>query len=119
MADSYACNINTNPDAMGNMYFRGLWEYCPEYRTGDVVLHNGVMYLCIKPHAGHEPTDKDSADWWHKITPQTEDDAGTVTRKVLDGGFATTLANDSYEDTEPVDEVNGGTSSDKIYMPLI
>lgn len=116
---NYQCNINTNPDAVGNMYFRGKWEYCPEYRTGDVVLHNEVMYLCISPHAGKEPSLSESAEYWHKITPENEDDSSTVTRKILDGGFASTLANDSYEETDLVDEINGGGASDRIYMPLI
>ena len=119
MADSYSCNINTDPNAVGNMYFRGKWEFCPEYRTGDVVLHNEVMYLCTKPHAGKEPAVKESADYWHMITPNNTEESSSITRKIIDGGFASTLSNDSYEETDPVEEINGGSASDRVYMPLI
>ena len=119
MADSYSCSINTDPTAVGNMYFRGTWEYCPEYKTGDVVLHNGVMYLCTKPHAGKEPALKDSADYWHMITPIASEDTSTDTYEVIDGGFASTFSNDSYEDVDQIDEIDGGSASDRVYMPLI
>ena len=119
MAYSYSCSINPDPTAVGNMYYRGTWEYCPEYKTGDVVLHNGVMYLCTKPHAGKEPALKDSADYWHTITPSNTEESTTITRKVMDGGFASTLSKDSYEDTDLVDEINGGSASDRVFMPLI
>ena len=119
MADSYSCNINTDPNAVGNMYFKGDWQFCPEYKTGDVVLHNGVMYLCKKPHAGKEPLLKGNEEYWHMITPQNTEDTSTVTYEVIDGGFASTFADDSYEDTAPVDEIDGGSASDRVYMPLI
>ncbi len=119
MSDSYLCNINTDPYSVGNMYFRGDWQFCPEYKTGDAVLHNGLMYLCIKPHAGKEPALKESAGYWYVITPVNTEESTTVTRKIMDGGFASTLSNDSYEDADPADEINGGSASDRIHMSLI
>ena len=114
-----SCSINLDPDASGNMYYRGMWEFCPEYKTGDVVIHNSIMYLCKKPHAGKEPSEKDNAEYWHKITPQAPKDDNKIIRRVLDGGFATTLSNDVYRETELIDEINGGSSSDRITVPLI
>jgi len=119
MADSYACNLNIDGNTAGNMYFRGNWQFCPEYKAGDVVLHNGVMYLCKLPHAGKEPSLEENAGYWYKITPQDTEEDTTITRRILDGGFATTLANDSYEDTDLVNEINGGSASDRVTVPLI
>ncbi len=119
MASSYSCTINSDPNASGNMYFRGTWEFCPEYRTGDVVIHNGVMYLCRSPHAGYEPSLEESAEYWHTITPQNTEEDTTITRNILDGGYATTLSNDSYQETDLVNEINGGSASDRVIVPLI
>jgi len=120
MANSYTCNINSDPNASGNMYFRGKWEFCPEYKTGDVVLHNEVMYLCVTPHAGKEPSLKDSAEYWYEIKPQsTEEDSTTITREVIDGGFASTASNDSYNEDYLVNVIDGGTSSERVIVPLV
>ena len=114
-----SCSINQDLDASGNMYFRGMWEFCPEYKSGDVVIHNSIMYLCKRPHAGKEPSEKDNAEYWHKITPQPPKDEGNIIRRIIDGGFATTLSNDVYRETELKDEINGGSASDRITVPLI
>lgn len=102
-----SCSL-PDPSKCGNMYFMGAWEFCPEYRVGDVVLHNGVLYLCIKPHAGKAP--KDNNNYWQPFgfgQPPAPPPSGRI---ILDGGYATT----SYDD-----EVDGGSSSDRIYKPLI
>ena len=119
MADNYSCNLNLDPNASGNMYFRGEWEYCPEYKTGDVVLQNGVMYLCRKPHAGQDPSEDSKGEYWHAITPQISEESTTEGRKILDGGYATTGTNDSYEDTDLANTLDGGFASSRIYIPLI
>ena len=119
MVNSYSCSINPDPNASGNMYFRGTWEYCPEYKTGDVVLHNEVMYLCTRPHAGKEPALKESAGYWHKITPQDSEGSESSRKVILDGGFASTLANDNYEQTDLANTINGGSASERVYIPLV
>lgn len=119
MADSYSCNINTDPNAAGNMYFRGTWEYCPEYKTGDVVLHNGVMYLCIKHHAGKEPALTGNAEYWHKIASSSSGEPEKPSRVILDGGFASTSAGDTYQQTDLAGRIDGGSSSSRVTVPLI
>ena len=115
MADKYSCSINTDMNATGNMYFKGTWEYCPEYRTGDVVLHNDRMYMCTKPHAGKEPELDGSANYWYSMTPESssESSAGSM-RRILDGGFASTSGDDKYDGT-----IDGGTSSGRLHIPLV
>ena len=119
MADSYSCNINTAPDASGNMYFRGVWEFCPEYKTGEIVLYNGDMYMCTKPHAGKDPKENIANGYWYKVTPQVSDDSEPVTRRVIDGGFATTRTNDSYEATDLANVLDGGFAGSRVHIPLI
>ena len=119
MAANYSCSINPDPDASGNMYYRGIWEFCPEYRTGDVVQHNSIMYLCKKPHVGKEPSEKDNAEYWLKITPQPKQEGERICRRIIDGGFASTRSNDSFQETDLIDEINGGSASERITVPLI
>ena len=114
MADSYSCSINTEPNATGNMYFKGEWQFCPEYRTGDVVIHNGVMYLCKQPHAGQEPSLEESADYWYAVNDTSTDTSAGSLRRILDGGFASTSGDDKYDAT-----IDGGTSSERVHIPLI
>ena len=83
------------------------------------MLYNKVMYLCRSPHAGKEPTLEESADYWYGITPSNTEDSTTITRNILDGGFATTLANDAYQETDLVNEITGGSASDRATVPLI
>ena len=116
MGGSYACSVNVDPDARGNMYYRGDWEYCPEYRTGDVVRNNGVLYLCISPHAGQEPPD---GEYWYEIGGSSSSTDEQSSRKAINGGFASTSAEGGYKQTEQTEEVNGGSSSEAVRMPLI
>ena len=66
MSASEACVINPD-NPTGNMYFRGEWAYCPEYRTGDVVLHEGILYLSLKHNAGKPPDESVNREYWQKI----------------------------------------------------
>lgn len=118
MADSYSCNINTNPDGAGNMYYRGMWQFCPEYKTGDVVMHNGVLYLCVKPHAGKDPLETESRDYWVGMSG-SQSESETVTFKTLDGGYASTSEPDSHVQTTQATAIDGGSSSGRRYMPLV
>ncbi len=118
MADSYSCNINIDPDATGNMYYRGTWQFCSEYKTGDVVEHNGYIFLCRKPHAGKDPIETGSNEYWLVLSggqPQSE----TTTFKTLDGGYASTSEPNSYEQTTQATAIDGGSSSGRRYMPLV
>ncbi len=120
MADSYSCNINIDPDSVGNMYYRGVWQFCPEYKTGDVVKHNDVLYLCVKPNAGKDPIEKGNYEYWHGLASvSSEDSDTTVTRKTLDGGYATTSGTDSYAQTTMISANDGGSASGQVSMPLI
>ena len=114
MADNYFCSINTDSSKTGNMYYRGTWEFCPEYKTGDVVLHDNVMYLCIKPSAGKEPSKEENTDYWYAVNDTSKDNLGGSLRRILDGGFASTSGDDQYDYT-----IDGGTSSERVHMPLI
>ena len=119
MADSYSCNINTDPDSSGNMYYRGAWQFCPEYKTGDVVLHNGVLYLCVKPHAGKDPIDTGNREYWAGMSGSQQEESETATFKTLDGGFATTNIPDSHVQTTQATAIDGGSSNGRVHMPLI
>ena len=120
MADSYSsCSIKTDPDKVGNMYFRSDWEFCPEYKTGDVVSHNGILYLCIKPHAGQDPLADTKKEYWLSFGSVVSEQDTKVTRKVLDGGYASTLSDDNYTQTDQQGLIDGGSSSSRIHMPLL
>ena len=114
MADSYSCNINADSNVKGNMYFKGEWQFCPEYKVGDVVLHDGVMYLCKLSHAGHDPSLEESADYWYAVNDTSQDTSTGSVRRILDGGFASTSGDDKYDGT-----IDGGTSSDRVHIPLV
>lgn len=119
MADSYSCNINLNPDSTGNMYYRGSWQFCPEYKTGDVVEHNGYVFLCVKPHAGKDPLENESSEYWIALSGMTSQESETTTFKTLDGGYATTSEPDSHVQTTQATAIDGGSSSGRRYMPLV
>ncbi len=119
MADNYSCNINTDPDSVGNMYFRGAWQFCPEYKTGDVVMHNEKVYLCVKPHAGKDPLEESSKKYWLGLSGNSQQESETTTFKTLDGGYATTSEPDSHVQTTQATAIDGGSSNGRRYMPLI
>ena len=110
MANS--CSL-PNPDKCGNMYFRSTWEFCPEYKVGDVVLHNGALYLALRDHAGKDP--KDNPDYWQCFGMGRPPEPVPMGRIILDGGYASTSAEEIYDGRT----VDGGTSSDRIYKPLL
>lgn len=117
MAASEVCVINPD-NPTGNMYFRGEWAYCPEYKTGDVILYEGILYLSLKPNAGRPPDD--NKEYWRElITKIGTESAAEETRRVLDGGFASTESNDKYESATLSDEIDGGSSSERIHVRLI
>ena len=119
MADSYSCNINIDPDSVGNMYYRGEWQFCPEYKTGDVVKHNEVLYLCVKPNAGKDPIEKGNSEYWYGLAGISSESDTTTTRKILDGGYATTSGTDSYAQSTMASANDGGSASGRVHMPLI
>ena len=121
MADSFnlSCNINVDPDSVGNMYFRGAWQFCPEYKTGDVVKHNEVVYLCVKPHAGKDPAETENSGYWCRLSGGTSDDTETTTFKTLDGGYASTSVPDSYVQSTMSSMIDGGSSNGRVHMPLV
>ncbi len=109
---STSCNI-VNPDECGNMYFRSRWDFCTEYKVGDTVFHNNALWLCLKPHAGKDPKENNNSYWLCYgvgILPPPEPSG----RIILDGGDAFTETDNSYGF-----EADGGSSSDRIYKPLI
>ena len=92
MAGNCSCSINLNSQG-GNMYFRGDWEFCPEYRSGDVVIFRGNLYLALKASAGKDPTI--NTEYWRlmNITPPTPP---PTDRTIIDGGYATELNHEKY-----------------------
>ena len=104
-----SCSL-PDPSKCGNMYFRSLWDFCTEYKVGDVVLHNGALYLALIAHAGKDP--KDNPEYWYSIIGGTppEPPSGRI---ILDGGYATN------EDSCRCSPVDGGSSSDRVNIPLI
>ena len=119
MVDSYSCNINVDPDSAGNMYYCGSWEFCPEYKTGDVVIQNEVAYLCVKPHAGKDPNETENRGYWCRLSGGTSNDTRPITFKTLDGGYATTSEPDHYAQSTMATAINGGSSNGRVHMPLI
>lgn len=45
--------------------------------------------------------------------------SGSETRRILDGGFASTESNDKYEALSLFDEIDGGSASDRVHVKLI
>lgn len=105
------CSI-PNPESVGNMYYRGEWEFCPEYRVGDVVLCNGALYLAKKPHAGRDPTDKGNADYWQGLGNGSSGQSRS--QRVIDGGYASTGSGESY-----AGRIDGGNAGGRVHVPLI
>lgn len=119
MAASETCVINPD-NPTGNMYFRGEWAYCPEYKTGDVVLYEGILYLSLKPNAGKPPDETENKEYWQQMIMKVESEStGSETRRVLDGGFASTESNDKYESAALSEDIDGGNSSERIHVSLI
>lgn len=119
MAASETCVINPDKPT-GNMYFRGEWAYCPEYKTGDVVLYEGILYLSLKPNAGKPPDETENKEYWQQmIVSSTSSSTESETRRVLDGGFASTESNDRYESVSLSEEIDGGSASPQIHANLI
>lgn len=52
------------PDPVGNVFYRGKWEYCAEYETGDTVVRAGKFYMCLLDCAGHDPVDPFNRNFW-------------------------------------------------------
>ncbi|MBQ7263780.1 MAG: exo-alpha-sialidase [Synergistaceae bacterium] len=55
------------PNKTGNMYWRGDWDFCPEFMPGDVVRRNGGFYLALKQNAGLDPIDPLNAAYWQTL----------------------------------------------------
>ena len=92
------------------MYFRGEWEYNPEYKTGDVVSYNGKMYICRKHHASQPPDEEEKAEYWQRLGVDMPKPPETG-RVMLCGGFASTPEDDYIY-------LPGGTSSERVNIPL-
>ena len=109
MADNCACCL-PDPERCGNVYFRSRWDYCTEYKVGDLVLHNGMLHLALIAHAGKEPK-KEKKEYCFPITGFVPPPPG---RFVLGGGYATTVSSEIYHC-----DVDGGSSNGRIFKPLI
>ena len=116
---SKECVIDPN-NPTGNMFYRGDWAYCPEYDTGDVVKYKGILYLSVKHNAGKPPDEKENREYWEQIiAPIRPHPPDPIGRRVIDGGYATTEAEDKYDRNPYKDEIDGGTSSDRTHVRLI
>lgn len=115
MSDNCNCGVQActlpDPDKQGNAYFKGNWDYCTEYKVGDMVLYGGLVYLALIPHAGKEP--KSNKELWAALSGMLEPPPPPG-RIVLDGGFATTKPDEVYKV-----EIDGGASNGRIFQPLI
>ena len=110
----YKCNLS--PEDGANIYYRGRWEYCPEYNRGDVTLCDGVLYLCIEAHAGKDPKIAENRKYWQAFG-YSDSPVKPEGKIVLDGGFSTTSASDRYAcDYFGAD---GGSSNSRVNIPLI
>ena len=99
------------------MYFRGEWAYCPEYKTGDVVLYEGILYLSLKPNAG-KPPDENKEYWQNLMTPLPPKPP-VYCRRIIDGGYASTESNDHYAERTLREEIDGGGAAERVHVPLI
>ena len=84
MSNNCACSL-PNSGNSGNMYFRGQWEFCTEYKIGDVVLKNGVLYMALEASAGKYP--EIDTTYWRAINLTTT--APTEDHNIIDGGYST------------------------------
>ena len=110
MANS--CRI-TDPNKCGNVYYKGEWDYCPEYNVGDLVMSNSLLYLCLEHNAGKEP--KDNKNYWYCISGGITPTPEPTGRIILDGGYSSTPESDYID----ISDINGGSSSGRVYKPLI
>ena len=88
-----SCNLNVDPSSTGNMFFRSDWEFCTEYKVGDVVLRNGLLYMAIKKSAGKYP--EVDYEYWKLINITGTEPSGEPT--VVDGGYSTKLTKNNSE----------------------
>ncbi len=82
----YGKVLNLLPDNAGNMFFRGEWNYNPEYNTGDVVICRGKLYLARKHHAGKDPSTNPKC--WKRIGVDMPEKHPQPDRIALYGGAA-------------------------------
>ena len=75
------------------MFFRSDWEFCTEYKVGDVVLRNGLLYMAIKKSAGKYP--EVDYEYWKLINITGTEPSGEPT--VVDGGYSTKLTKNNSE----------------------
>ena len=80
-----SCRIS-DPSKCGNVYYKGEWDYCPEYNIGDLVMCNSLLYLCLEHNAGKDPNG--NKDYWHCISGGANPDPVPIGRIILDGGFS-------------------------------
>lgn len=92
MSNNCSCNL-TNSGSSGNMYFRGEWEFCPEYKVGDVVLYGGILYMAKQHNAGKYP--EVDTDYWKAITATSS--SSTEEPKVADNGYSSPLSKNNTE----------------------
>ena len=84
MTGNCSCSL-PNSGNSGNMFFRGTWEFCTEYKVGDVILHNGALYMALKACAGKYP--EIDISYWRALNLTTT--APTEDHNILDGGYST------------------------------
>lgn len=117
MAETCACTYNPD-NTRGNMYFKGEWEFCPEYDPGDVVLWDASLYMSLEHHAGKDPSKKDNREYWQPLgTCGCDDEHYGI--EDIDGGYASTTDPDVFEDDDDLaNTLDGGSSSERQYVPL-
>ena len=59
--------VNDMSTTSARMIYRGIWDFCSEYRLGEVVYYNGVMYLALQQSAGKYPDDPANTAYWRLI----------------------------------------------------
>ena len=112
-----ACSFNPE-NKRGNMYFKGVWEFCPEYDPGDVVLWNGSLYMALEHQAGNDPSKKENRKYWQPLGISCNDE-GHYGVEDIDGGYASTDDPDVFDDDDLVDVLDGGGASDIQNIPLV
>ncbi|MBQ7192913.1 MAG: hypothetical protein IJR98_00905 [Synergistaceae bacterium] len=111
----YMCNLQAHTDRVIMSYY-GCWEFCTEYKRGDVVWCEGSPYLCDIPHAGKDPKEAANRKYWLTFG-YSEPPAKPDGRIILDGGFASTSMPDEY--TQGFYGTDGGSSNGRVHIPLV
>lgn len=114
MGGSYESVINLHPGKTGNMYYRGDWEYNPEYDTGDVVLRQGLLYMALKHHAGKDPVEEAGREYWERLGKDAPPPIEPERRIVISGGHASASTEERYMGT-----LEAGSSNSRVHIPLI